>query len=67
MYCMKPMTKKIKEDLEDFVLPTDSLEVMEAVMEFEDEYDIVITANQIATLKSKDDLIALLDKKVLDK
>lgn len=53
----------IEERLKDFEISTDSLEVMEEIMVLEDEYDIVITAGDVASLHTKEDLIAMIKLK----
>jgi acyl carrier protein len=51
--------EEIESFLKDYVLPTDSLELMESLIDIEDKYDIVISINELKNISSKDQLIEL--------
>jgi acyl carrier protein len=54
----------VREDLKDLVIPSDSLEVIDMIMDLEDDYDIVIPDSVAATFTCKEDIIKYLEEVV---
>ncbi len=53
----------IKKDLKDLVIPNDSLGMLDLLIDLEDRYDIIILQSEAAELRTKEELIALIERK----
>lgn len=54
-------------DLTDFEMPKDSLDMIDFIGDLEDQFDILIYDSEIADIRSKEDIIALVERKVNEK
>ena len=51
----------------DFELPKDSLGMMDLIIDIEDEYDILISDSEAASVKTEKELGELIERKVNEK
>lgn len=54
-------------DLTDFEMPKDSLDMIDFIGDLEDQFDILIYDSEIADVHNKEDIIALVERKVNEK
>jgi acyl carrier protein len=55
---------RVKEYIDTHPVPSDSLEVMEFIMEVEDEFDIIIDYKEVQKFTTKEQFIALIEEKL---
>ena len=55
---------EVKEYIKNHPVPSDSLEVMEFIMEVEDEFDIIIEYKEVQKFTTTEQFIALIEEKI---
>lgn len=58
---------EVKEYINNHPIPTDSLEVMDFLMDVEDEFDIVIDYKEVQKFTTPEQFIDLIERKINDK
>ena len=58
---------EVKEYINNHPIPTDSLEVMDFLMDVEDEFDIVIDFKEVQKFTTPEQFIDLIERKINDK
>jgi acyl carrier protein len=58
---------EVREYLKNHPVPTDSLEVMDFLMDVEDAYDIVIDFKEVQKFTTPEQFITLIEEKINDK
>lgn len=54
----------IKDYIKNHPVPTDSLEVMDFLMDVEDAYDIVIDFKEVQKFTTQEEFITLIERKI---
>ena len=55
---------EIKDYIKNHPVPTDSLEVMDFLMDVEDAYDIVIDFKEVQKFTTQEEFITLIERKI---
>lgn len=55
---------EIKDYIKNHPIPTDSLEVMDFLMDVEDAYDIVIDFKEVQKFTTQEEFITLIERKI---
>lgn len=55
---------EIKDYIKNHPVPTDSLEVMDFIMDVEDAYDIVIDFKEVQKFTTQEEFITLIERKI---
>ena len=55
---------EIKDYIKNHPIPTDSLEVMDFIMDVEDAYDIVIDFKEVQKFTTQEEFITLIERKI---
>lgn len=55
---------EVREYLKNHPVPTDSLEVMDFLMDVEDAYDIVIDFKEVQKFTTQEEFITLIERKI---
>jgi acyl carrier protein len=58
---------EIRDYIKNHPVPTDSLEVMDFLMDVEDVYDIVIDFKEVQKFNTPEQIITLIERKINDK
>ena len=55
---------EVKEYIKNHPIPTDSLEVMDFLMDVEDAYDIIIDFKEVQKFTTSEQFISLIERKI---